>query len=130
MITIDLNTKSLVESLAKKYKVTVEWDKSTNSIFQEQVNRQERKMLIRENIDIDDFDSLFQQHNVNYSVNRDQEMFIFNALHGIGHFELNLWKPNTGDPIVDRLVNFDQDKEVDKWAFNKLVEVREQSLKI
>jgi len=73
---------------------------------------------------------LFQQHGVNYTVIRDQEMFIFNALHGIGHFELNLWKPNTGDSTVDRLVNFDQDKEVDKWAFTKLVDVREQNLEI
>jgi len=46
METINSNTKSFVENLAKKYEVVVEWDPSVNSTFQEQVNLIGRKISI------------------------------------------------------------------------------------
>ncbi|MBT4124221.1 MAG: hypothetical protein HN981_03390 [Candidatus Pacebacteria bacterium] len=120
MISINLKTKTQVLEIAKKYKVIIDWDDDPNSLFQEKVSRNRRTLKIKTNLEPSEFDRLFEQHGVNYDIKRGQEMFIFNVLHGIGHFELCLWKPNTGNVTVDRLVNFDQDKKVDKWAYEQL----------
>ena len=124
MATINSSTKNLIEDLASSNNITVIWDKNPDSPIQEEVNRERRVMKLKENIKSEDFDYLFSQHNIDYPVERNQEMFLFNALHGIGHFQLELWKPKTRDPISDRLVNFDQDLKVDKWAYEELLKMR------
>lgn len=125
MTIITEQTKKYIDELAGKYKITIEWDKNPDSTFQEVVSLSNRSMKLKEQITVSEFDRLFEQHGIDYNVDRNQEMFLFNALHGIGHFELNLWVKNSGDSLVDRLSNFDQDKKVDHWAFNELVKIRD-----
>lgn len=127
MITIKDETRKEIEELAASYNLKIIYNSNTNSIFEEYVSVSRREIVIKESIEVSHFDYMFKQHGKDYAVKRDQEMFLFNTLHGIGHFVLSLWTPNTPDKIYNRMVNFGQDEKIDKWAFDRLMEIRKKS---
>ncbi len=119
---IDPLTIKELEKIASLYKLSVEIVTDTKAEFQEEAFRGERVVMIRSFIDPDEFDSLATQIGQKFDVDHNQDMFIFNLFHGIGHFELNLWKKKYDDPIIGRLENLEHDKKVNIWAYKKYKE--------
>jgi len=120
--------QKITNETIKVYDLGIEIDWNQNAIFQEHIteqNRRMRKITITAYIDPEKFDDLFTQIQQNYTVEHNQDMFIFNTFHGIGHYELELWNDRNVDPLVRRVENLENDKKVNAWAYPKFKEWKE-----
>lgn len=127
IVRVNQKTTKELGEIAKKYNLQVEVVDDQDYKFQEEVIRSKRLVKVRSFIDPEHFDYLFRQIGQSYQIDHDQGMFVFNLFHGIGHFELNLWKKQYDDPIVGRLENLEHDKKVNDWAYKKFREWEERS---
>lgn len=122
-VKISDETTKQINEIAKSYGLKVIFNPRAK--FQGESNKQKKEITLKSEINTEDFDRLFQQLGQDFDIKHDQEMFIFNLFHEIGHFEKDLWPLKHEDKIVQRLENLRHDKIINKWAFQKLQEIKQ-----
>lgn len=118
-ITVSLHdeTKQEIERILGMFGLTVEY--AANPRFEEETFRSSKVVKLASIIDPQHFDSLAEQLQQNFDIPPDQDMFIFNMWHAIGHHELDLWAKKYDDPLMTRLENLEIDKLINEWAFEE-----------
>lgn len=126
ILKISKETIDEIEKIAESYNLSVEFFEEPGTRYGAESVKSKKLVRIRSAVDPEDFEYQFKQIGQDYKVEHNQDVFVFNLFHEIGHFELNLWKKHFGDTgiakTMGQLDNLEIDKPVNEWAFKKFIE--------
>lgn len=131
ILKVSKETIEEIEKIAESYNLSVEFFDEPGTRYGAESVKSKKLVRIRSDVDPEDFEYQFKQIGQDYQVEHNQDMFVFNLFHEIGHFELNLWKKHFGDTgiakTMGQLDNLEIDKPVNKWAYERFMEWKKAS---